>query len=216
MTFVLIWTVSSFCGVIKLLINNEMGNRSSAQSSGQVAPEAVDVEAQQGLQGGWTSWMRLPTLQEQEETDSETDPCKCIDLTLQQRIWGFGICFSLGMVISVMSSFLVLNPAKFALPYSVGNVLSLLSTGFLVGPRRQLHYACAPTRVWAFVIYIGCIICTLISALVLQKKFLTLLFVVVQFFAGLWYTASYIPYGREMLSRCGYAIVGQAQAQVAG
>jgi hypothetical protein len=193
-----------------------MGNRQSGENSGQVAPAEVDVEAQQGLTNtGWSSWMRLPSMQG-EETEEETDLCKCLNLSYTQRVWGFGICFALGMTISIMSSFLVFNPAKFALPYSIGNVLSLLSTGFLVGPKRQFKYACAPNRVWAFVIYIGCIIATLVSALALKKAFLTLLFVIVQFFAGLWYTASYVPYGREILMRMGNACVGQASAQVSG
>ena len=193
-----------------------MGNRQSGESSGQVVPAEADIEAAQGLnQSGWTSWIRIPGMQQAEETE-DADLGKCLNLSFTQRVWGFGICFSLGMVISIMSSFLVVNPVKFALPYSVGNVLSLLSTGFLVGPRRQLRYACAPTRVWAFVIYIGCIICTLVSALHFQKAFLTLLFVIVQFFAGLWYTASYIPYGRDMLTKCGNACLGQATAQVTG
>jgi len=195
-----------------------MGNRNSAENSGQVAPAEMDMEAAQGLNqsgGGWSSWMRLPSMQ-QEEADEDVDYCKFLNLSYTQRVWGFAICFSLGMIISIMSSFLVLNPVKFALPYSFGNALSLLSTGFLVGPRRQLKYACAPTRVWAFVIYIGCIVCTLVSALHFRKAFLTLLFVLVQFLAGLWYTASYVPYGREMLTRCGNTIVGQAQAQVSG
>jgi hypothetical protein len=199
-----------------------MGNRnSSGESSGQVAPSEQDVEMQQGLnqQEGtsWTSWIKLPTaITGEEQADEDIDPCKCLNLSYTQRIWGFGICFSLGMIISIMSSFLVLNPVKFALPYSFGNILSLLSTGFLVGPKRQCKYACAPSRVVAFLIYIGCVIATLVSALAFHKAFLTLLFVVTQFFAGLWYTASYVPYGREMLARCGKAVVGQATAQVSG
>ena len=197
-----------------------MGNRASGEASGQVAP--LDAESQGVSLGGegssWSSstptWMRLPGLAT-EETEEE-DLCKCLNLSYTQRVWGFCICFSLGMIISIMSSFLVFNPAKFALPYSIGNVLSILSTGFLVGPKRQCRTALAPTRIWAFLIFIGAVICTLISALVLQKGLLTLLFVVVQFFSGLWYTASYIPYGRAMLAKCGTAIVGQATAQVTG
>jgi len=191
-----------------------MGNRSS-ESSGQVAPSDVEADGGAGQSGRWSSWMRLPGMSG-EEPDEDPDPCQFMNLTLQQRAWGFGICFALGTVISIMSSFLVLNPAKFALPYSLGNILSIMSTGFLVGPRRQCKYACQPIRIWAFLIFIGAVICTLISALVLKKAFLTLLFVCVQFLAGIWYTASYIPYGREMLKSCANACVGQATAQVTG
>jgi len=109
---------------------------------------------------------------------------------------------------------LVLNPAKFALPYSIGNILSILSMGFLVGPSRAARYMCAPIRRVAACIYFGAIIATLISALVLQKKLLTALFVVVQFAAYLWFIASYIPYGRTLLAKCCASIMGQAQAQV--
>ena len=146
----------------------------------------------------------------------EEDPCSYFALSWRQRMMGFAICFALGTVISVMSAFLVFNPAKFALPYTLGNVLSLLSTGFLVGPSRAVRYMCAPIRRVAACIYFGAIICTLVSALVLHKKLLTALFVVVQFSAYLWFIASYVPYGRTLLSKCFASLMGQAQAQVMG
>ena len=99
---------------------------------------------------------------------------------------GFAACFGLGFIISILSAFTIANPVKFALPYTLGNILSLLSTTFLVGPKMQCKYALAPIRRYAFLIFIGCIFCTLISALVLKKALLTLLFVVTQFCAGLW------------------------------
>ena len=177
----------------------KMGNRNSGESSGQVAPADIEEGIALGA-NSWSSWMRLPTsLGASQEEPEDDDPCKCLNLSWSQRVTGFAVCFGLGCAISIMSTFLIFNPVKYALSYSLGNLLSILSTGFLVGPRRQMKYACAPTRIWAFVIYILAIVGTLVSALQFKKKLVTLLFVIVQFAAGIWYTASYVPYGREML-----------------
>ena len=60
------------------------------------------------------------------------------------------------MLLSMTSSFFVLNPAKFALPYSLGSILSLLSTGFLmvrmfiVILREYLHYMPTPLLLSSF------------------------------------------------------------------
>ena len=56
-----------------------------------------------------------------------------------------------GMVCSFLSTFMVsmilIRPVKFALPYTLGALLSLGSTSFLVGPWRQLSSMFDPTRV---------------------------------------------------------------------
>lgn len=61
-------------------------------------------------------------------------------LTMKQRLWGFGICFGVGMLCSLLSSgFLVVgNYISFGIVYSFGNMLSMFSTALLFGPKRQL------------------------------------------------------------------------------
>jgi len=199
------------------------GGASSARVADVESPAASSSSMFTSLRGGSSSQLAagdpgnstsmLPSWLGSGEAEEE-DPCSYFALTYRQRMMGFAICFSLGTIISIMSAFLVLNPAKFALPYSIGNILSILSMGFLVGPSRAARYMCAPIRRVAACIYFGAIIATLISALVLQKKLLTALFVVVQFAAYLWFIASYIPYGRTLLAKCCASIMGQAQAQV--
>lgn len=129
-------------------------------------------------------------------------------------MWGFAITFGLGTILSIFSTFLLFHPTKFAISYSLGNILSILSTGFLVGPKSQVKLACAPVRRWSFVTFIGALFGTLISALVLKKALVVLLFVIVQFFAGLYYMASYIPYGRQILTSCAQSCLGQAHQAV--
>lgn len=58
------------------------------------------------------------------------------------RLIGFVTCFIFGLILTVMSFFfiasIVLNPSRFALLYSFGNLIALSGSFFLVGPMRQL------------------------------------------------------------------------------
>lgn len=51
-------------------------------------------------------------------------------------------------------------------------------------------------------------------ALLTKKALLVLLLVVVQFMAGVWYSASYIPYGRSMIKSCCRSTLGGSEAGV--
>ena len=126
---------------------------------------------------------------------------------------GFGIFFTIGAVVTLTSMFsfsqlLTGNPVPFALKYSIGNVISLFSTAFIVGPARQLKGMTAPTRWLAALVYLGAIAGTLVSALVLDSGILVLVFIIVQFCAEVWYVLSYIPYGRRLCATCLQSAVG--------
>ena len=43
-----------------------------------------------------------------------------------QRMYGFGICFGIGLLLSIMSSFFVMRPTKFAVLYTFGNIVSIM------------------------------------------------------------------------------------------
>jgi len=93
---------------------------------------------------------------------------------------------------------LAVNPAGFAVPYTFGNILAICSTGFLVGPLRQLKMMLSPTRIIASIIYVLALALTLVAAFVLESKFLVLVAVIVQFCAIVWYCLSYIPFARQI------------------
>ena len=63
------------------------------------------------------------------------NPCPCCDLTLSQRLTGFVSCFGIGMLISFLSTISLwqANYTSFAALYTVGNIIALLSMGFLMG-----------------------------------------------------------------------------------
>ena len=135
----------------------------------------------------------------------------CPSLTFTQRVYGFGICFGIGCLISLGSmlffhKLLAGQPGPFAVNYTVGNVASLSSTAFLVGPKYQLKRMTSPTRFCCCLVYISAMVGTLFSALFLESithwspgliSMIVVSCIIVQFCAMFWYALSYIPYGRR-------------------
>ncbi|KAB7506595.1 Vesicle transport protein SFT2A [Armadillidium nasatum] len=121
------------------------------------------------------------------------------------RVKGFAICFCTGFVFSILGSVFLFLPkglTLFAIFYTLGNVLAISSTCFLMGPINQLKKMFAYTRITATVIMIIAFILTLVAAFVIKKNFLALVLVVIQFCAMTWYSLSYIPYAREGMKKC--------------
>ncbi|KAJ1627562.1 Got1/Sft2-like family-domain-containing protein [Pavlovales sp. CCMP2436] len=133
----------------------------------------------------------------------------CIpNLSMRQRLVGFAACFVLGSVLSLgsISSFGSLvagNPASFALQFSAGNLLSTLSTGFVVGFGSQLRSMSQKSRALSAAIFLSSTVATLVLTLCFQPHALVvLLCIVLQYGSMVWYIASYVPFGRSMLSGC--------------
>ncbi|XP_011621014.1 vesicle transport protein SFT2B isoform X2 [Amborella trichopoda] len=93
-------------------------------------------------------------------------------LSTKQRMTGFAICLVAGLTCTLMSILVFFNPIKFAVAFTLGNMLSLGSTAFLIGPKRQVH-----------------------------SKLLTLLAIIIEFCALFWYSLSYIPFARAAVSK---------------
>ena len=126
-------------------------------------------------------------------------------LSLKERLIGFAICFGLGMLFQFMSmgsiiGVLLGRPNKFAFLYTCGNIISIFGTFFLVGPVRQFKNMTNPYRRKASMIFLSAIVLTFISLYILHSKILTVLFVIIQFGAYIYYIMSYIPYGQECLN----------------
>jgi hypothetical protein len=125
-------------------------------------------------------------------------------LTLKERLIGFAICSALGVLFHFMAmgsivGVLLGRTNKFAFMYTIGNVVSIFATFFLIGPVQQLKNMTDVHRRKASMVFVVSIIMTLCALYVLHSKLLTVLFVLVQFAAYVWYILSYVPYGRECL-----------------
>jgi len=166
------------------------------------------------------SGLGLPTGESQDDNNDDANSQAsgvledmseyCPKLTFQQRITGFATCFTIGYLMSFMSFRLIIkliegNPAPFVFLYSSGNLLSLCSSGFLSGPKRQMQYMFDDKRKMTSIVYLSSLgtsitVC-FIPMPVGAKIGILVLLLLVQMCASLWYTLSYIPYGRATAQR---------------
>jgi hypothetical protein len=69
-----------------------------------------------------------------------------------------------------------------------------------MGLNKQLRMMLDPVRVYATAIYGGCVVFALIFALLLHDKLLTLIAIICEICALFWYSLSYIPFARRIVS----------------
>ncbi|XP_060522373.1 vesicle transport protein SFT2B [Cylas formicarius] len=124
-------------------------------------------------------------------------------LSWSTRVKGFIACFIIGVLLTLLGSFALFfnGMGIFAVFYTLGNIVSLLSTCFLMGPVNQLQKMFAATRAIATCLVLGAIIMTLLSALMWHKAGLALLFIIIQSLSMTWYSLSYIPYARDAVRK---------------
>ncbi|KAJ8923232.1 hypothetical protein NQ315_001788 [Exocentrus adspersus] len=143
-----------------------------------------------------------------ESPDEESGIMSQLDeastLSWSTRLKAFLICFIIGILLSFLGSFALFlhkGMVVFAVFYTLGNITSMLSTCFLMGPFNQVKKMFAPTRLTATVLVLVSLIMTLVSALVWHKAGLALLFIIIQSLAMTWYSLSYIPYARDAVKK---------------
>ncbi|XP_063916462.1 vesicle transport protein SFT2B-like [Zophobas morio] len=132
-------------------------------------------------------------------------------LSWSTRLKAFLFCFILGILLSFLGSFALFlsrGLSVFAVFYTLGNILSMASTCFLMGPFNQIKKMFASTRAIATILVIASFILTLIAALVLHNAILALVFIIIQSLAMTWYSLSYIPYARDAVKKTFVACIG--------
>jgi hypothetical protein len=131
-------------------------------------------------------------------------------MTWQQRIYGCAICMVIGFCLSMGSLFRLIellhgDPVPFAIMYTLGNIISISATCFLYGPWSQAKQMFAPTRFITTVVYVLFMGLTLFLAFYPEEIPVRVLWLVLsilaQFLALVWYTLSYIPFGRDFVSK---------------
>eukprot|EP00128_Syssomonas_multiformis_P008605 Colp12_sorted_trinity150504_noHs@3062 len=142
-----------------------------------------------------------PEEEEQGIMSEFNDQCS---LSKTQRLYGFGICFVVGLLMSIMATvaFAFGNLTGFAVLYTLGNVTSLASACFVAGPWSHVKSMFDSKRWIATAVMLISIVLVLVSALALKLVALTIIFVIIEFAAMFWYTLSYIPFGRDMFVNC--------------
>ncbi|VEU20323.1 DEKNAAC101093 [Brettanomyces naardenensis] len=106
-------------------------------------------------------------------------------------------CFALGFFLFPV---LTLKPRKFAMLWTLGSLLFVLSFGCLQGPQDYCRHLVSKERLPFTAIFFGSVIGTLYCAAILKSTILTLMMGIVEIFAVLYYTVSYFPFGAQGLS----------------
>ena len=138
-----------------------------------------------------------------------SDTC-CPNLDWSTRLQGCIGCFLIGLGISLAGWIYLIQGdiTAFAIIYTIGNVVTLSSSFFLWGPRRQWKKMWMAKRIWASGIYVGAMALTLALAIKGVDPLVLLLLIFVQWCAAIWYIASYIPYGQKMIQKVAGGAVG--------
>ncbi|KAK9460336.1 Got1/Sft2-like family-domain-containing protein [Lipomyces oligophaga] len=123
---------------------------------------------------------------------SRWDRIVCFGVCLASAVVFFTLCFALFPV-------LILKPKKFAVLWSVGSLLFVISFGCLQGPVNYIVHLFSANRILFTITYFGAIILTLTASLFLRNTLLTILACGLQVIAALWYTVSYFPFGSQGL-----------------
>lgn len=130
-------------------------------------------------------------------------------LSWRQRITWFTVCVVLGYILDMLSYIVIIgenSTVRFAILYTIGNMLTIFSLMILVGPKRQWKNMTNKSRLTSTIIYLSCIGLTLVVALCVKNEELKRQFImqqlIAQIMSHLWYTLSYIPWARSCCMKC--------------
>ncbi|OAX40025.1 SFT2-domain-containing protein [Rhizopogon vinicolor AM-OR11-026] len=124
---------------------------------------------------------------------------KFLGLTRTQRLYGFVGCLIIGFALSILGSVLLFlsQLGSFAVLYTIGILVSLVGTGFVIGFASQLKLMFKPVRLIATAVFLGSVGLVFVGAFVLGNEILCIIFVIIEYLAYTWYNLSYIPYARS-------------------
>jgi Got1/Sft2-like family len=153
-----------------------------------------DEDGTSVVEGGGTGESEEPTWH-----DGLPENITCFpSMTFKQRLWGFLICVLLGIGLSFLSVAFLKSPPKFGIIYTLGNIVALTATCFLIGPIRQLKIMFKPVRLVAAIIFIVFMALTLWAGFT-DRRGSAIIFMCCQSLALIWYSLSFIPYARTII-----------------
>jgi hypothetical protein len=140
----------------------------------------------------------------------EDDDNLCPTLTFKQRIMGFGatLCISLIVCVGAWIALFKKDYIWFGVLNTCANILALLSSLFLSGPKKQAKKMFEEKRQIATGVYLLTMVLTFIAALVIKSPALTIVCCIIQYLAMIWYGLSYIPFARDAVKKCAKGVVG--------
>ncbi len=108
----------------------------------------------------------------------------CPNLSLRQRLVGCAVCYGISFLLSYLSydflSSIVRGKVdRFAIPYSMSTIFTILASLFLFNPRNSFGRMVEKKRILITFCYFASIFMTLFCALYLKQQHLTFLFLII-------------------------------------
>ncbi|CCF53066.1 hypothetical protein NDA18_003128 [Ustilago nuda] len=158
---------------------------------------------------GSSRWINMDTQQVKNfsgELTGESDAFSKtfgIELTRQQRMIGFVACTLGGFVLSILGTVLLVTGSisVFVVLYTVGVLVALTGTGFLIGFMKQFQQMFKPVRIAFTLVMIVAFIMVWVSVFAIDSTILAVIFVIVLYVAFLLYSLSYIPFVIDFIKR---------------
>eukprot|EP00826_Nyctotherus_ovalis_P045610 TRINITY_DN5066_c0_g1_i2.p3 TRINITY_DN5066_c0_g1~~TRINITY_DN5066_c0_g1_i2.p3 ORF type:complete len:155 (-),score=30.05 TRINITY_DN5066_c0_g1_i2:126-590(-) len=125
-------------------------------------------------------------------------------MSFRTRMIGFCICVGVGIFLQIIGLIMVgtLKFGTFAICNTLGIVLMVGASVFLMGPMKQLKRMFTKERLPATVILLAGIVLTLVMGLAVKSTILTIIFAALTWVAYLWYILSYIPFAQKCVKNC--------------
>lgn len=200
------WWANWFPGNSAVSRDEEEQEGLSSSSSGRAAEPAASG-------GGGVRWPFSATSNPNatpEEASGAAEGTLMPDLALSTRIQLFVLCQILAVVTNFIA-WVALSTGRYNRSVALttlANLVSILGTTFLMGLRRQCSSMFDPIRRTATLIYLGSLVLTLVAAVSLRSTGICVLMSCVQYAALLWYSLSFIPYGRTVATSAVKGLVG--------
>jgi hypothetical protein len=129
-----------------------------------------------------------------------SDSCK---LSWKHRLIGFLICAVMGIVLGFLGYFFIAikhDFRRFAIVFTLGSIMTVMSTAFLMGPLNQFRLMLQRGRIFATLTWFVAMALTLFFGF--KKKLPpTIIFMIVQIIAFIWYSLTYIPFVLFLITR---------------
>ncbi len=143
----------------------------------------------------------------------------CCSLSRKQRLYGWLFCMLIGGALEFLSTIFFWGGkqhiAQFAICYSLGNLCSIGSSCFFVGPAKLFKVMFKEERRTAAIIYLSCLsACIGIAVEFPQWVLLLLVVIVVQYCSLVWYGLSFVPFGRSLFCKCFRKVTDTAYNQI--
>ncbi|KAJ2123129.1 protein transport protein sft2 [Coemansia sp. RSA 1822] len=136
-------------------------------------------------------------------------------LTLMQRWIGFAGCAILALFCFMMAfmalPMMIVSPQKFATAFSLGGLAVIAGIALLRGPRAHTMHLLSRDRLLFTLSYFGSVFFTLFFSAIMHTYIGTLLCVIVQIIALVWYVVSYLPGGVDGLQSTTRNLFGTAR-----